>query len=71
MKQFALGLVTAIAIGASLAQAQWLKDPTPGIPRLPDGKANLNAPAPRKGVGSHFPVTLPPRPRRNGRVLEK
>ena len=27
--------------------AQWLTYPTPGIPRLPDGKPNLNAPAPR------------------------
>ena len=51
MKQLALGLVTAIAIGASLAHAQWLKYPTPGIPRLPDGKANLNAPAPRMADG--------------------
>jgi hypothetical protein len=27
--------------------AQWLHYPTPGIPRLPDGKPHLNAPAPR------------------------
>jgi hypothetical protein len=27
--------------------AQWLSYPTPGIPRLPDGKPNLAAPAPR------------------------
>src|SRR5690242_18132069 len=27
--------------------AQWLKYPTPGIPRLPDGKPNLTAPAPK------------------------
>jgi hypothetical protein len=31
----------------SLAAAQWLNYPTPGIPRLPDGKPNLTAPAPR------------------------
>jgi len=29
------------------AAAQWLNYPTPGIPRLPDGKPNLAAPAPR------------------------
>jgi hypothetical protein len=27
--------------------AQWLNHPTPGIPRTPDGKPNLTAPAPR------------------------
>ena len=30
------------------ARAQWLNYPTPGIPRTPDGKPNLTAPAPRK-----------------------
>ena len=29
------------------AQAQWLDRKTPGIPRTPDGKPNLTAPAPR------------------------
>ena len=51
MKNIVLGLLTAIAIGSSLTQAQWLKYPTPGIPRLPDGTANLNAPAPRSASG--------------------
>ncbi len=31
--------------------AQWLKVPTPGIPRTPDGKPNLSAPAPRTKDG--------------------
>jgi hypothetical protein len=31
--------------------AQWLSYPTPGIPRLPDGKANLTAPAPKMPYG--------------------
>src|SRR6516165_3740122 len=31
--------------------AQWLHYPTPGIPRLPDGKANLVAPAPKTADG--------------------
>jgi len=31
--------------------AQWLNQPTPGIPRTPDGKPNLSAPAPRTADG--------------------
>ena len=31
--------------------AQWLHYPTPGIPRTPDGKPNLSAPAPRTADG--------------------
>jgi hypothetical protein len=34
------------AIGAPLV-AQWVNQPTPGTPRLRDGKPNLTAPAPR------------------------
>jgi hypothetical protein len=45
-------LVAAIlAIATMPARAQWLNYPTPGIPRLPDGKPNLAAPAPRKPDG--------------------
>jgi len=33
------------------ASAQWLDYPTPGIPRTPDGKPNLAAPAPRTADG--------------------
>jgi hypothetical protein len=33
------------------ASAQWINNPTPGIPRLPDGKPNLAAPAPRTADG--------------------
>jgi len=33
------------------AAAQWINYPTPGIPRLPDGKPNLSAPAPRTPEG--------------------
>jgi hypothetical protein len=33
------------------AHAQWLDFPTPGIPRTPDGKPNLSAPAPRTADG--------------------
>jgi hypothetical protein len=31
--------------------AQWLRQPTKGIPRTPDGKPNLSAPAPRTADG--------------------
>jgi hypothetical protein len=31
--------------------AQWLQFPTPNVPRLPDGKPNLSAPAPRTADG--------------------
>src|SRR6187399_2778327 len=33
------------------AAAQWLDYPTPGLPRLPDGKPNLSAPAPQTSDG--------------------
>jgi hypothetical protein len=35
----------------AIATAQWLNYPTPGIPRLPDGKPNLSAPAPSTADG--------------------
>src|SRR5215471_144028 len=38
------------AFGATAA-AQWLNYPAPGIPRLPDGKPNLAAPAPKAADG--------------------
>jgi hypothetical protein len=36
---------------ASHGSAQWLNYPAPGIPRMPDGKPNLAAPAPRSPDG--------------------
>jgi hypothetical protein len=39
------------AILGNGAYAQWLNYPTPGIPRLRDGKPNLTAPAPRASNG--------------------
>jgi len=36
---------------STAAVAQWLNYPTPGTPRLADGKANLSAPAPRTADG--------------------
>ena len=40
------GFALSIAIAAPLG-AQWLQYPTAGVPRLPDGSPNLQAPAPR------------------------
>jgi hypothetical protein len=45
----ALAIVTVL-LPASL-NAQWLTQPTTGIPRTPDGKPNLTAPAPRTADG--------------------
>jgi hypothetical protein len=41
----------AFSLIASSSAAQWLKLPTPGIPRKPDGKPKLTAPAPRTPDG--------------------
>lgn len=38
-------------VTAPALDAQWLKLPTPGLPRLPDGTPNLAAPAPRTPDG--------------------
>src|SRR5206468_10445630 len=42
--------ILTVALSAPLT-AQWLKHPTPGIPRTPDVKPNLTAPAPRTPDG--------------------
>jgi hypothetical protein len=46
-----LRVVVLAACLPVLAPAQWLNYPTPGIPRTPDGKPNLTAPAPRTSDG--------------------
>ena len=46
--------ILAVGLSGPLAtsvQAQWLNQPTPGIPRTSDGKPNLKAPAPRAPDG--------------------
>jgi hypothetical protein len=45
-----LAVVAALVFG-SAAGAQWLKYTTPNVPRLPDGKPNLAAPAPKTADG--------------------
>jgi hypothetical protein len=45
-------LVTAILVATARdAAGQWLRYPTPGIPRIADGKPNLTAPSPRASDG--------------------
>lgn len=44
-------MATAAFALSATAQAQWVTDRTPGIPRLADGKPNLMAPAPRTADG--------------------
>jgi hypothetical protein len=52
MPQLAIASVMALTVLlATSADAQWLKSPTPGIPRASDGKPDLIAPAPRMADG--------------------
>ena len=44
------GVVLVVLLSTGV-YAQWLNFPTPGIPRTPDGKPNLSAPAPRTADG--------------------
>lgn len=47
-------MIAAAALTALLSApvaAQWINYPTPGIPRLPDGKPNLSTPTPRTADG--------------------
>jgi hypothetical protein len=46
-----IAILAVLSAFAGDAGAQWLKLPTPGLPRLPDGKPNLAAPAPRTADG--------------------
>jgi hypothetical protein len=46
-----LALFLLVCICSASPRAQWIGYPTPGIPRLPDGKPNLSAPIPRTADG--------------------
>src|SRR5207237_10668984 len=49
-----LGMLSSVAILVLISApvyGQWVKVPTGGIPRGPDGKPNLSAPAPRSADG--------------------
>src|SRR6185436_13318687 len=43
--------VAFLLFACAPASAQWLKYPTPGMPRTPDGKPDLSAPVPRAADG--------------------
>ena len=45
------GLSILIAVAPAALWAQWPAYPTPGVPRTPDGKPNLTAPAPKAANG--------------------
>jgi hypothetical protein len=45
-----LGRTGLAIVFCAFAHAQWLDRPTPGIPRTPDGKPDLKAPAPDKDI---------------------
>lgn len=44
-------LIVAVVVTSATAHAQWLNYPSRGVPRTPDGKPNLSAPAPRTPDG--------------------
>lgn len=44
-------MIVSGVLVALQGSAQWIRYPTPGVSRLPDGKPNLNAPAPRAADG--------------------
>src|SRR5712691_9372723 len=43
--------IASLALLCTTLSAQWLHYPTRGIPRTPDGKPNLTAPAPKTPDG--------------------
>ena len=47
----ALRIILALLLMTASSSAQWLNYPTAGIPRTPDGKPNLSAPAPKQADG--------------------
>jgi hypothetical protein len=49
-KRIAL-IVVMVFVGPAGLLAQWVRYPTQGVPRLPDGKPKLDAPAPRTTDG--------------------
>ena len=51
MKKQGLVVLACCFVLSAVVWAQWLDQPTAGIPRLPNGKANLAAPLPRKANG--------------------
>lgn len=52
-RRTALATITALMLLSGATEAQWVNRQTPGIPRLPDGKPNLFAPAPPRLPDGH------------------
>ena len=50
-KRILIAAMMAALMTTGSVAAQWLTHPTAGIPRLPDGKPNLAAPAPKHATG--------------------
>jgi hypothetical protein len=51
MKRTTLAALALVILIPLSLRAQWADGPTPGVPRLADGKPDLNAPAPRTADG--------------------
>src|SRR2546430_15695067 len=52
MRRLSIAVIFALCAGpAASVSAQWLKQPTPGMPRTAEGKPNLRAAAPRAADG--------------------
>ena len=51
MKGFSIVGVMLLSVLSMGLSAQWLQYPTPGVPRLPDGTPNFQAPTPRTPDG--------------------
>ena len=50
-RRAAVAIATAITLASVAVDAQWIRYPTANVPRTPDGKPNLAAPAPRTSDG--------------------
>jgi hypothetical protein len=51
MNRFRMAVTLGLTLLAASAHAQWLKQPTPGMPRTADGKPNLAAATPHAADG--------------------
>ena len=78
LKRLAVACLLA-TIAAVVADAQWLNYKTPGVPRTPDGKPKLDAPAPRaldghpdlSGVWMHDLTPIPELRRLYGPAIDE
>ena len=51
MRVWRTGILAWVVWSAMPLAAQWFHYPTPGVPKLPDGKPNHSAPTPRTHDG--------------------